>query len=616
MLWRARMKCAGANLTEHGARVYARRWPRMLPSTRPRARTALALALALASLALAFVPAARAGTPGPPDPGSGVVVTIEITNAGPGTLTLTEAQLGGNTVIRPCWADEDGDCQSRPPDEIDPGDSVTAYVGGGSLSDPHGFVSYAVTDPSIGFFGSGVRIDFANPPTSASSASCSDVGFFTCSGFDFNAHGQPLEISTSVVATHTCPGSGNGPCGYASDAAWGSPGTGNGEFNQPAGVGVDRLSFVYATDTGNSRVQAFTPDGRFITAWGSAGYGPGQFQRPTGVTTVAQPSDSSTGVLVTDPVNGTLSLTDTVGSGIAIFGSGNGLAQPSGVAVGPNGDVYVLDTANNRVQVLDASYAPKASWGSQGSGPGQFQGPQGIDVDPQGNVYVADTGNNRVQQFTPDGTFAGAIGSPGSGLGQFSQPAGVAALGATAIAVTDTGNDRVQFFSGPTRPILAWGVPGSDAGEFQAPQGITFDLRAWIYVADTGNNRIQVFAFSPSQVTIAGPGAARSAGRVRAVRLRARRGRARVRLRCTTNGPRRCHGVLTLHNRRGLLARRAFAIRAGRRTSLTLRLSRTARRRLARGRMVSGRLLAHTRQTDGRARITHECRVEVLRRRR
>jgi NHL repeat len=581
----------------------------MHPWTRPKARAAAVLALALAALALAVVPHARAGTPGPADPPTGTVVTIGITNSSPDTLMLTDSRLSGSGVGPPCWTDNNGNCHSHPPDEIDPGDSSTIYVGGGSLSAPSGFVNYRVIDSSSGFFGSGIRIDFADPPTSASSASCSDVGFYACSGFGFNTHGQPLEISTSVVATHTCPGSGDGPCGYTSDATWGSPGSGNGQFNRPTGVGVDGLSFVYVTDTGNSRVQAFTPDGRFITGWGSAGFGPGQFQRPTGVTTLAEPSGSSTDVLVADPGTGTLSLTDTVGTSIATFGSGNGLAQPSGVAIGPNGDVYVLDTTNNRVQVLTAAYLPKTNWGSQGSGPGQFQGPQGIDVDAQGNVYVADTGNNRVQQFSADGTFAAAIGGPGSGLGQFSQPAGVAALGSGAIAVTDSGNDRVQLFSGPNLPILTWGVPGSDAGEFESPQGISSDGRAWLYVADTGNNRIQAFAFSPSQVTIAAPRAGRPAGPVRPLRLRARRGRARVPLRCATNGPRRCHGVLTLHNRRGLLARRAFAIRAGRRTALLFRLSRPARQRSR----LSGRLLAHTRQTDGRTRITHERRVQVRR---
>ena len=64
-------------------------------------------------------------------------------------------------------------------------------------------------------------------------------------------------------------------------------------------------------------------------------------------------------------------------------------------------------------------------WGSNGAGEGQFSGPHGIEVDAQGNVYVVDTGNNRIQKFTSEGKFLLTWGSFGAQDGQFNHPHGV-----------------------------------------------------------------------------------------------------------------------------------------------------------------------------------------------
>ncbi len=64
-------------------------------------------------------------------------------------------------------------------------------------------------------------------------------------------------------------------------------------------------------------------------------------------------------------------------------------------------------------------------WGSSGSGDGQFRGMHGIEVDAEGNVYVADTGNNRIQKFTSDGILLIKWGSSGTAPGQFNHPHGI-----------------------------------------------------------------------------------------------------------------------------------------------------------------------------------------------
>ena len=74
-------------------------------------------------------------------------------------------------------------------------------------------------------------------------------------------------------------------------------------------------------------------------------------------------------------------------------------AGPLGVAVDGQGNLFVADTFNDRIQKFSAQGEPLAQWGTRGSAPGQFQGPSGVAVDGQGNLFVTDTGNSRIQKL-------------------------------------------------------------------------------------------------------------------------------------------------------------------------------------------------------------------------
>jgi DNA-binding beta-propeller fold protein YncE len=118
------------------------------------------------------------------------------------------------------------------------------------------------------------------------------------------------------------------------------------------------------------------------------------------------------------------------------------------------------------------------TWGSPGSGNGQFNGPSGMDLDFKGNLYVVDTGNNRVQKLNAtDGKFTTAWGSSGSGQGQFNSPIEAAVdEGRGHIYVTDGSNARIQAFNVTNgKFITAWGSSGSGQGQFVAPTGIAVD---------------------------------------------------------------------------------------------------------------------------------------------
>ena len=115
--------------------------------------------------------------------------------------------------------------------------------------------------------------------------------------------------------------------------------------------------------------------------------------------------------------------------------SGNGdgaFDAPGGIAVDDAGNVYVADFYNHRVQKFTSDGDYMAQWGGIGFGvpgkwPGWFALSKALTVDGQGDVYVADAFNSRIQKFTGGGVLLGQLGTRGSGDGQFRYPAGVAA---------------------------------------------------------------------------------------------------------------------------------------------------------------------------------------------
>ncbi len=285
-----------------------------------------------------------------------------------------------------------------------------------------------------------------------------------------------------------------GPCLFVT--AWGSQGTGNGQFDVPYDVALDSSGNVYVADAANARVQKFTSTGAFITKWGTTGTGNGQFMGPTGIVV-----DGGGNVYTVDQGNHRIQKFTSAGTFLTAWGSmGTGDGQfmyPGDVAVA-GGDVYVSDGLNHRVQKFTSAGTFIAKWGSFGSGNGQFDNPAyGIAVDGNGDVYVSDGNNHRVQKFSATGAFITKWGSFGSTNGQFNFAQGVVADGSGDVYVVDGGNARIQKFSTAGTFLAKWGSPGGGNGEFNAPTGIALDAGGNMYVADTSNHRIQKFSCPP-----------------------------------------------------------------------------------------------------------------------
>jgi DNA-binding beta-propeller fold protein YncE len=168
---------------------------------------------------------------------------------------------------------------------------------------------------------------------------------------------------------------------------------------------------------------------------------------------------------------------------------------PNAIAVGPDGNLYVTDRYNGRIQVFDQSGNFLRKWGTIGSGNGQFNEPVGIAVKADGTVYVSEFNNNRVQVFDNQGNFLRIIGTPGSGNGQLGQTHGVALDAAGNIYVCDYGNGRIMVFNPDGSYKTQWGSNGDEKGQFRGPIALCYNpktdsIAVW---QDGGDRRIQVF---------------------------------------------------------------------------------------------------------------------------
>lgn len=278
-------------------------------------------------------------------------------------------------------------------------------------------------------------------------------------------------------------------------------------LNAPRSIAAGLKEDLYVADSRNNRILHIASDGSLLQEWGTF-------------------ADQATG----DAPIGTFN-------------------EPWGVAVGPDGSVYVTDTWNHRVQKFSEEGKPVKMWGQYGQplpdipeSKSSFWGPRGIAVDSQGHVFIADTGNKRIVVFDEDGTYITEFGSAGFDPGQFDEPVGVAVASDGTVYVTDTWNQRVQSFipsedgmlyipsaqwdvnawfgqSLDNKPFIAvsadkhvfitdpegyrviefaetgefvrtWGDFGVGANEIGLASGITVDPLGFVWVTDSGNNRI------------------------------------------------------------------------------------------------------------------------------
>jgi len=172
------------------------------------------------------------------------------------------------------------------------------------------------------------------------------------------------------------------------------------------------------------------------------------------------------------------------------------------VAIDSAGDIWAVDFYGHRIHKFNSAGVYQLSFGSYGTGNGQFNAPRNIAFDASDNMWITDGGNNRVQKFVPSGgtyVYSSKFGTAGSGDGQFNLPLGICVDSAGFIWVTEFNGHRVQKFNSAGVFQLKFGSFGTADGAFRYPTGITSDSSNNVYVAEygaddlSGGHRVQKF---------------------------------------------------------------------------------------------------------------------------
>ena len=171
-----------------------------------------------------------------------------------------------------------------------------------------------------------------------------------------------------------------------------------------------------------------------------------------------------------------------------------GLNQPIGTAINSKGQVVVVEYGGSCISILTPEGERIRSFGTAGSGNGQFLNPYGVAVDKEDNIYVVDNGNHRVQKFTSEGNFVAAVGSRGSNHLQFSNPVGICFNKANNnLYVCDNCNHRIQVLSTDLTFKSSFGTQGNGNGQLQHPYNAALDDANNLYVTENRGHRVQVF---------------------------------------------------------------------------------------------------------------------------
>jgi sugar lactone lactonase YvrE len=345
-----------------------------------------------------------------------------------------------------------------------------------------------------------------------------------------------LVCALAALAVPAAASAAFGPLG-----AFGTIGVGAGELESPGNLAVSPDGSIYVADYSNNRVDVFGTDGSFRFAFGA--------------------NVDPAGGNVCTPASGCRPGESSGGAG--------GMKFPESVALDEEGNVYVADTSNSRIDVFTADGAFIRAFGAgvnpQGGGgdvctaatgcetgaesgaAGGLDLPRGLDVSGS-TVYVADTANNRIAVYGTDGTFRYVFGADvnengtnvcaagesckaglgGSAAGELHEPQDVKSSSSGYLVVSDNRNDRIAVYepdgtfvramgkgvnvktSGDVCTVMSGCGPGvgfgGAAGSMSRPTAMAVDAADDVFVADSGFERIDEWTLEGTFVKAWGAG--------------------------------------------------------------------------------------------------------------
>ncbi len=263
----------------------------------------------------------------------------------------------------------------------------------------------------------------------------------------------------------------------------------------PYGIAIDSKGLVYVADQRVGAIFIFNTENPRYAAH------PERLRRPTSAGSTASPSMTTTGSL--SPTAKCTASSSSIPSTRWRTRSPRGWWIPVGLAIDTtNRFLYVVDTQQDQVIVYDADTLKLLRRIGTGgkthylTTPGDFGAPQGVAVDGDGNVYVTDTLNNRVEIFDADGNFISQFGKAGDGPGYFARPKGIAVDSDGHIWVADDMQDRLQVFNREGQLLTYIGSGhGELPGQFKALVGVAIDKQNRVFTTEQEPGRLQVFRY-------------------------------------------------------------------------------------------------------------------------
>ena len=270
--------------------------------------------------------------------------------------------------------------------------------------------------------------------------------------------------------------------------AFGEKGDLPGQLNRPLGVSADAKGNIYVSDTGNNRLQKFTPQGQLVSFIGGFGWEKEQFQYPVDIFVY-----NSLDIYIADYDNNRIERYDKDLNWLTSYYSNenwNAKYQflfPMSICMSLHGNFFIVDSENDRILKLNASFEPELSFGDYDWGQGVLEEASHIFVSKNDIIYVTDISAHKILVYDYYGNFLFDMGSD-----VLMAPNGLCVDELENIFVADSKRNQILAFDQNGRLLLQLGALGSKLAGFNEPTDVTV-VRNKLYIADSQNHRIQIF---------------------------------------------------------------------------------------------------------------------------